>query len=196
MNFISSTTCFYPAAAGREKVREKERERDTGRRTVIYLCLWRKTSSRLPLYQLRGFGYVNEIRGHPINLWTIRSVLCFVIALNLWIFQPLGRQWLERFDDPDRWWTLVQRHWWGPLSRMLAGRTGDFTLFQHIRCFALWCGFGGGVSDVIAKYDAATVLVTVTWSGAASFTPRDWYQSIRSLPVTVMSNKKQCALAD
>jgi len=72
-------------------------------------------------------------------------------------------QWLERFGDLDRWLTQVQRHWWGPLSRMLTDRKGGFALFQHL--ISLRCAVASAAvatrAEVIANYDAATVLVTI-----------------------------------
>jgi len=89
-----------------------------------------------------------------------------------------------RFDDPDRWWTQVQRHWRGPLSRML--EQVSLLYFIIFDLFALCCGFGGSgsagwsdchvwCSDCVGDSDFS--------SGASSFTPRDWCHSFRSLPV-------------
>jgi len=68
----------------------------------------------------------------------------------------------------DEWWTQVHRHWWGLLARMPKCRTVQVGLryFSIFDFFALCGGFGGrgsaGWRQVIATYDAATVLVTVT----------------------------------
>jgi len=82
----------------------------------------------------------------------------------------VGHQWLERFGNPDRWWTHIQRHWWGPLSRMLTGKTRKFALLQHcwFLCAVLYAASAAAAArtEVIATYDAATVLVTVTFQVA------------------------------